>query len=152
MAVYEDDRDVTYEILEEIGIISTQDTGWTREINLVRWNGGVAKYDIRDWDPYHERMSKGITLTEDEMRRMLNAMRKRRSNARNRRTVVRAETVVSTEEVSEALGAGADDGFGQPAASDVMAASDAASDADVLAEAAAEQAAGDLHEVGTALQ
>ena len=30
-------------------------------------------------------------------------MRRRRSNARNRRTVVRSETVVSTEEVSEAL-------------------------------------------------
>ena len=103
MAVYEDDRDVTFDIIEEIGIISTQDTGWTREINLVRWNGGVAKYDIRDWDPYHERMSKGITRTEEEMRRMLTAMRRRRSNARNRRTVVRSETVVSTEEVSDAL-------------------------------------------------
>jgi len=111
MAVYENDRDVTYEIIEEIGIISTQDTGWTREINLVRWNGGVAKYDIRDWDPYHERMSKGITLTEEEMRRMLNAMRKRRSNARNRRTVVRAETVVSTEEVSDALDAKPEEEF-----------------------------------------
>ena len=111
MAVYEDDRDVTFEIMEEIGIISTQDTGWTREINLVRWNGGAAKYDIRDWDPHHERMSKGITLTEDEMRRMLNAMRRRRSNARNRRTVVRAETVVSTEEVSEALDTKSEDEF-----------------------------------------
>ena len=113
MAVYEDDRDVTFEIMEEIGIISTQDTGWTREINLVRWNGGVAKYDIRDWDPYHERMSKGITLTEEEMRRLLNAMRKRRSNARNRRTVVRAETVVSTEEVSEALDTKPEEEFDQ---------------------------------------
>ena len=46
MAVYEDDRDVTFEIMEEIGIINTQDTGWTREINLVRWNGGAAKYDF----------------------------------------------------------------------------------------------------------
>ena len=58
MAVYDDDRDVTFEIIEEIGIISTQDTGWTKEINLVRWNGGMAKYDIRDWDPYHEKMSR----------------------------------------------------------------------------------------------
>ena len=113
MAVYEDDRDVTFEIMEEIGIISTQDTGWTREINLVRWNGGAAKYDIRDWDPHHERMSKGITLTEEEMRRMLNAMRRRRSNARNRRTVVRAETVVSTEEVSEALDTKPEEEFDQ---------------------------------------
>ena len=43
--------EVTFEIIEEIGIISTQDTGWTKEINLVSWNGGAAKYDIREWIP-----------------------------------------------------------------------------------------------------
>lgn len=145
MAVYEDDRDVTFEIMEEIGIISTQDTGWTREINLVRWNGGVAKYDIRDWDPYHERMSKGITLTEEEMRRLLNAMRKRRSNARNRRTVVRAETVVSTEEVSEALDTKSDDEF------DRTMSSDAVVDTEILAETVAAAEADDLQESGAAL-
>jgi len=146
MAVYEDDRDVTFEIMEEIGIISTQDTGWTREINLVRWNGGVAKYDIRDWDPYHQRMSKGITLTEDEMRRMLNAMRRRRSNARNRRTVVRAETVVSTEEVSEALDAKPEEEF------DRTVSSDAVVDTEILTETAADAETGELEETGAALQ
>ena len=103
MAVYDDDRDVTFEIIEEIGIISTQDTGWTKEINLVRWNGGMAKYDIRDWDPYHEKMSRGITLKEEEMRRILDLMRRRRMNARNRRSSVQTEPVVTTEEVSSAL-------------------------------------------------
>ena len=146
MAVYEDDRDVTFEIMEEIGIISTQDTGWTREINLVRWNGGVAKYDIRDWDPYHQRMSKGITLTEDEMRRMLNAMRRRRSNARNRRTVVRAETVVSTEEVSEALDAKPEEEFDRTVSSDAVA------DTEILAEAAADPETGELKESEAVLQ
>ena len=146
MAVYEDDRDVTFEILEEIGIISTQDTGWTREINLVRWNGGAAKYDIRDWDPHHERMSKGITLTEDEMRRMLNAMRRRRSNARNRRTVVRAETVVSTEEVSDALDTKPDEEFERAASSDAMV------DTEILAEATVAAETGELEESETALQ
>jgi len=146
MAVYEDDRDVTFEIMEEIGIISTQDTGWTREINLVRWNGGVAKYDIRDWDPYHQRMSKGITLTEDEMRRMLNAMRRRRSNARNRRTVVRAETVVSTEEVSEALDAKPEEDFERTVSSDAMV------DTEILAEAAADPETGELEESEAVLQ
>ena len=76
--------EVTFEIIEEIGIISTQDTGWTKEINLVSWNGGAAKYDIREWDPSHERMSRGITLKEDEMRRILDLMKRRRSRARNR--------------------------------------------------------------------
>ena len=104
MAQYSDERDVTYEIIEEIGIISTLDTGWTKEINLVRWNGGLAKYDIREWDPLHERMSRGLTLKEDEMRRILELMRKRRSNARNRRRYADAEPAFTTETVSEALG------------------------------------------------
>lgn len=82
MTVNYDERDVTFEIVEEIGVISTRETGWTREINLVRWNGGAAKYDIREWDPYHDRMSKGITLREDEMRRILDLMKKRRMGAR----------------------------------------------------------------------
>ena len=103
MAVYDDDRDITFEIIEEIGIISTVDTGWTKELNLVRWNGGIAKYDIRDWDPSHTRMSKGITLKEEEMRRILELMRKRRSSVRNRRRSDDYEPVVTAEAVSEAL-------------------------------------------------
>ena len=108
MAEYYDDRDVTFEIIEEIGIISTLDTGWTKEINLVRWNGGVAKYDIRDWDPQHMRMSKGITLKEEEMRRILDLMRRRRSNARGRRRSADAEPVITAQAVSEALESDAD--------------------------------------------
>ena len=108
MAEYTDDRDVTYEIIEEIGIISTLDTGWTKEINLVRWNGGVAKYDIRDWDPQHTRMSKGITLKEDEMRRILDLMRRRRAGARSRRRTADSDPVVTTEAVSEAIESGAE--------------------------------------------
>lgn len=85
MASNFDERDVTFDILEEIGVISTQETGWTKELNLVRWNGGLAKYDIRDWDPSHERMSRGITLKEDEMRRILSLMKRRRSSSRTRK-------------------------------------------------------------------
>ena len=106
--------------MEEIGIISTLDTGWTKEINLVRWNGGVAKYDIRDWDPQHMRMSKGITLKEEEMRRILDLMRRRRAGARSRRRPVESEPVVTAKAVSEALESGAD------VAESVSAASDAA--------------------------
>lgn len=85
MATNYDERDVTFDILEEIGVISTQETGWTKELNLVRWNGGLAKYDIRDWDPSHERMSRGITLKEDEMRRILTLMKRRRTSSRTRK-------------------------------------------------------------------
>ena len=58
--------DINYEIKEELGVLSKSTKGWTKELNLVAWNGAPAKYDIRDWAPNHEKMGKGITLTEEE--------------------------------------------------------------------------------------
>lgn len=62
---------ITYEILEHIGVISKYDSGWNKELNIISWNGGAAKYDIRDWDHYHERMKKGITLFDGELRKLV---------------------------------------------------------------------------------
>lgn len=60
----------TFEIKETIGILSTSSKGWTKELNLISWNGGAPKYDIRDWDPDHEKMGKGITMTEEELMKL----------------------------------------------------------------------------------
>lgn len=57
---------INYEIKEHIGIISENKNGWTKELNLVSWNDNDSKYDIRDWNPTHDKMSRGITLTEEE--------------------------------------------------------------------------------------
>jgi len=43
-------------------------------INVVAWNGGKPKIDVRDWDENHERMSRGITLTEDQAMKMTKAL------------------------------------------------------------------------------
>ena len=59
--------DFQYEIVEEIGVLSTSTKGWTKELNKISWNGGAPKYDIRDWAPEHEKMGKGVTLSEDEI-------------------------------------------------------------------------------------
>lgn len=56
-----------YEIQENLGVISESSNGWSRELNLISWNGGNPKYDIRDWAPEHEKMGKGIGLTKDEL-------------------------------------------------------------------------------------
>ena len=40
--------------------------GWRKELNFVSWNEREPKYDIREWDPEHNRMAKGITLTKEE--------------------------------------------------------------------------------------
>lgn len=62
--------DFQYEIVEEIGILSENAKGWRKELNKISWNGGVPKYDIRDWAPEHEKMGKGVTLTEEEARQL----------------------------------------------------------------------------------
>ena len=59
--------DFTYNIVEKIGVLSESRRGWTRELNLISWNGGEPKYDIRDWAPDHERMGKGISLDIEEL-------------------------------------------------------------------------------------
>ena len=58
--------DFKYDIVEEIGVLSESAKGWTKELNIISWNGGEPKYDIRDWAPEHEKMGKGVTLTGDE--------------------------------------------------------------------------------------
>ena len=57
---------IRFEIVEHIGVIKENSTGWKKELNLVSWNGNPAKYDIREWSPDHMQMSRGITLTKDE--------------------------------------------------------------------------------------
>ena len=56
---------ITCEIKEHIGVID-QRNGWTKELNVVAWGGGVPKYDIREWNEDHTKMSKGATLTEEQ--------------------------------------------------------------------------------------
>ena len=56
----------TYEIVEELGVLSETAKGWTKELNLISWNGREPKYDIREWAPDHSKMGKGVTLSGDE--------------------------------------------------------------------------------------
>lgn len=56
-----------YEIQENCGVISESGKGWVRELNLISWNEGTPKYDIRDWAPDHSKMGKGIGLTKEEL-------------------------------------------------------------------------------------
>lgn len=57
-------------IEETIGVLSTSKSGWTRELNLVSWNGRPAKFDLRDWSPDHSKMGKGLTLTNEEIEQL----------------------------------------------------------------------------------
>ena len=75
---WRDDRRITCDVMENLVVFGQRrDSGWTKEANIVCWNGGSPKLDIREWDPDHERMSKGITLYEAEAEKLARALCKR---------------------------------------------------------------------------
>ena len=56
-----------YDIKKRLGVISKSRNGWTKEMNLVAWNDGEPRYELRSWSPDHSRMGKGISLSVAEM-------------------------------------------------------------------------------------
>ena len=68
---------VEYTIHEHIAVLDRyegREVPWTREINIVSWNGGQPKFDIREWSSDHRKMSRGITLTEEQAMKMTKAL------------------------------------------------------------------------------
>ena len=70
-----------YEITKEIGVLSQTASGWRKELNLVSWNGGEPKYDLRDWAPEHKKMGKGVTLSKEEAKELIALMKTAMSTA-----------------------------------------------------------------------
>ncbi len=66
----------TFEIVETVAVLSENARGWQKELNLVSWGGRDAKYDIREWSPEHDRMGKGVTLSDEEMKALVEACKK----------------------------------------------------------------------------
>ncbi len=60
-------QELKFEIINQIGTISTSTSGWNVELNRVSWNGNEPKYDLRSWSPDHTKMGRGITLSEEEL-------------------------------------------------------------------------------------
>ncbi len=59
--------DIKFELIQKIGVLSKSASGWTKELNLMRWNDQEPKYDLRDWSPDRQRRGKGVTLTREEL-------------------------------------------------------------------------------------
>lgn len=69
--------EIKFEIKETLGVIAESAKGWKKELNLISWNGKEAKYDLREWAPEHEKMGKGVTLSNEELKalkELLNSM------------------------------------------------------------------------------
>lgn len=59
-------QEVTKEIIKHYGVLSESEKGWTKELNLVSWNGRDPRFDIREWAPDKNKTGKGITMKQAE--------------------------------------------------------------------------------------
>ena len=69
--------EIKYEIVEKIAVLSESSKGWTKELNLIKWNDREPKYDIREWSPDGSKMGKGITLSDEEVAVLKKALESR---------------------------------------------------------------------------
>lgn len=63
--------DKKFEIIEQLVVLKKKSSGWSTELNYVKWFDNEPKYDIRDWNDDHTRCGKGITLDEEELDALL---------------------------------------------------------------------------------
>lgn len=59
---------IQFELMKKIGTVNESTNGWSKQLNMISWNGRAPKYDLRDWAPDGEKMGKGITLSVDDMK------------------------------------------------------------------------------------
>lgn len=60
-------KEFSYEIIEEIGQVGKPTaSGWSTRLNLISWNGGTPKLDIRSWNEDMSRMGKGISFGKED--------------------------------------------------------------------------------------
>ena len=67
-------NEITFEIKKHYGNIAESSSGWKKELNLLSWNGRKPKLDIREWNPEHDHMSRGITLNVEEAGNLYNLL------------------------------------------------------------------------------
>lgn len=70
-------KEIKYEIVKRIGVLSKSDSGWTKELNIISWNDREPKFDLRDWSADRERRGKGVTLSVEEvlaLKKLLNTL------------------------------------------------------------------------------
>lgn len=65
---------ISVEIIEELGDLSTAANGWKKQLTYTSWNGREPKFDLRSWDADHSSMTKGLTLTKEELVQLRNIL------------------------------------------------------------------------------
>ena len=71
-------KDITFEIKKQIAVLSENENGYSKQINVVSWNEGKPQLDIRMWKVQQDgtqRPLKGIPLTADETKALQEAIK-----------------------------------------------------------------------------
>lgn len=62
---------IEHKIIKQFFTVGYEDKhGFQKELNLVSWNNGMPKYDLRGWDISHTKMTKGTTFSGEELEQL----------------------------------------------------------------------------------
>ena len=64
-----------YDLHSEVAVLSETESGFSTEVNIISFNEGKKKIDIRKWDKKNDKMLKGISLSKEETLRLLEALK-----------------------------------------------------------------------------
>lgn len=64
-----------YVIKMTLGDLSKGKNGWSKQANIIKWNNGLFKLDIRDWNSTKQQMRRGITLSRSEVQALVNLLK-----------------------------------------------------------------------------
>lgn len=67
--------DIKYEILETL-VKLPEKKDYHPEINLIKWGSNDPKYDLRRWNDDRTKMTKGITMTKEELLALMDELSK----------------------------------------------------------------------------
>lgn len=68
--VREPRKSIQCTLKHHLGKLRESEKGWSREVNIISWEGAQSRLDIRDWSKSKDRSSKGITFTRAEVERL----------------------------------------------------------------------------------
>ncbi len=66
--------DFKFSIKRHLTVLSRTKRGWSKEVNIVSWNDGPYKFDIREWSPDKHNMAKGVSLSRTELKALQDVM------------------------------------------------------------------------------
>ena len=69
-------KELNCNIIREIAVLSSSQSGWQLELDEVAWNGKKARLELRRWAPNREKFNRGVTLTAEESKKLLSALQK----------------------------------------------------------------------------